>query len=735
MDVKNENAATPLCPDTPQTGEIVRFRVAELDCAEEIRQLRQALENEPGIVELEFDIFKNRMTVTYDAAVSSPERILEQVAGLGMHASPWDDQPTVEAARGWRQHPQLILAVLSGTSLLVGLGIHIRLSGSLLAALGYGVESVVPWGARLAYSASIVAGVWSVAPKAWSALRRARPDMNLLMIVAVTGAVALGEWFEAATVSFLFCVALLLEHWSMGRARRAIGALMDLSPVTARRVGSDGGVEEVPVDSVAVGTIVAIRPGEKIPLDGLVLRGESSVNEAPITGESVPASKQPGDEVFAGTINEEGAFQFETTRRAGETTLARIVHLVEQAQASRAPSQQWVERFAAYYTPAMMVLSLAIVLVPPLLMGAEWAEWIYRGLVVLVIACPCALVISTPVSIVSSLTAAARQGVLIKGGQHLEDCAQLRAIAFDKTGTLTEGKPVVQTVVPVNGYTREQVLEIAAAMESQSTHPLARAILRLAAEEGVIAPETTDHRLLSGRGAEAIIDGTLCWIGSHRLMHERSRETAEIHALALELEDAGHSAIALGNDKTVFGLIGVADRIRDDAAHAIAALRRTGLERIEMLTGDNEETARAVAEQTGVSNYRAECLPEDKLRSIEKLREECGAVAMVGDGVNDAPAMAVATVGIAMGAAGTDTAIETADIALMSDDLTRLPWLIAHARRTLSIIRQNITFALGIKFAFVALTMIGAASLWMAIAADMGASLLVIFNGLRLLRD
>ena len=715
-------------PDQPEKSDssgarrTAEFRVAELDCAEEVRQLEQAVGRQPGIIELKFDIFKSRMTAVYDDAVTDPDQITARISEIGMRAQPWSAESTRDALPWWQQSPTW-LAAFSAIALCLGAAIHLTQSA--------GTASV--WISRSAYAAAILAALWQVLPKAYAALRRRQPDMNLLMTVAVIGAIAIDEWLEAATVSFLFCVALLLEHWSMGRARRAITALMDLSPPTARCIDADGNSETLPVEEVALGTLISVRPGEKIPLDGVIRAGQSSINEAPITGESQPVDKQPGQEVFAGTINETGALDIEVTHLASDSTLARIARLVEDAQAARAPSQQWVERFAQYYTPAMMVLALALAVIPPWLFGANWDDWIYRGLVVLVIACPCALVISTPVSIVSALTAAARQGVLIKGGRFLEACAAIGTIAFDKTGTVTAGKPEVQTVAPVNSYSREELLGIAAALEAQSSHPIARAIRHFAASENISAPDVTDHQLLTGRGVEAKLNGADYWLGSHRLVHERADEAADVHNQALEMEDAGHTVIAVGTDNRIIGLISVADAPRDIAADVVTALRQAGVKRIDILTGDNEATANAVAQAIGVDNVRAECLPEDKLAYIQQLAAEGERVSMVGDGVNDAPALAAATVGIAMGAMGTDTAIETADVALMSDDLSRIPWLIRHARRTLAIVRQNIFFALGLKLVFILLTMVGLSSLWMAIAADMGASLLVIFNGLRLL--
>ncbi len=559
--------------------------------------------------------------------------------------------------------------------------------------------------------------------------------MNLLMLVAVIGAIGIGEWFEAATVSFLFALALLLEKWSVGRARRAIGALMELSPDLARVVDPETNrTRELPVGDVPVGALVRIRPGDKVPLDGEVLEGSTSIDQAAITGESMPVPKNEGDEVYAGTVNGTGTLEVRVTKAAGKTALAAIIRLVAEAQARRSPSEQWVDRFARYYTPIMMGLAVAVAILPPLLAGASWAVWFYRALVLLVIACPCALVISTPVSVVAGLASAARAGVLIKGGNHLEAPAAFRAIAFDKTGTLTHGRPQVQRIVGLNGHTEAEVLARASALEVDSSHPLALAVLEEAQKRAVPYGRAESVTTLPGKGAEGDIDGRRFWIGSHRLMEEKGAETPEFHQLASEMEDAGHSLVAVGNDDHICGLLGVADGIRDGTAAVFDELRELGVPELVMLTGDNEGTARAVAEATGLEDYRAELLPPEKVAAVAGLRERFASVAMVGDGVNDAPALATATAGIAMGAAGTDAAIETADIALMSDDLSRLPWLVRHSRRVLRVIRQNIFFSLAVKAAFIALAALGMATLWMAIAADMGASLLVVANGLRLLR-
>ncbi|MGE5517142.1 MAG: heavy metal translocating P-type ATPase [Bacteroidota bacterium] len=646
--------------------------------------------------------------------------IIDAVARTGMKAVPWSSADAGQD-QDRRRKTQAILAAASGA--VTGLG-------ALVDTFGSGA-----FGARVAFAAAILIGLWVVLPKAWLAVRRVRPDMNLLMSVAVVGAVALGDWLEAATVSFLFALSLAMESWSAGRARRAIAALMDLTPPSARVRQADGSEVDMAPDQVPVGAVFVVHPGESIPLDGRVCAGESSVDQAPITGESLPVAKAPGAEVFAGTINGDGVLEVENTKAAGDTTLARVTRLVADAQSRRSATERWVDKFAAIYTPIVMAIALAMLLGPPLLLGADWGEWIYRALVLLVIACPCALVISTPVTVVASMAAAARAGVLVKGGEYLESPARLKVIAFDKTGTVTEGRLAVETVVPLNGHGEADLLARAAALEARSTHPIARAILAHAAAKGVNPVPADNVQAIPGKGATGIIEGRSYWLGSHRYLEERGGETPDIHALAEQLEAGGQSVVVIGSDHHVCGLIALSDSIRPEAAAALAALRRAGVERLVMLTGDNSATAERIAAGLGIDEVRAELLPEDKVKAVEDLVARHGTVAMVGDGVNDAPAMVKASLGIAMGAAGTDTAIETADLALMSDDLGRLAWLVGHSRRMQAVLRQNISFALGIKALFTVLAFAGIATLWGAIAADMGASLLVVFNGLRMLRQ
>lgn len=721
--------------EAPQSG--MDFRIRGMDCAEECAILRR--EVGPlvgGDDKLSFDILRGRMSVS--GAVAAPaDAVIQAVARTGMRAEAWTAADVTRApgeeARARRRRTMLTAASgVFGAAAFATHALQVGGIGDALGSEGIGVTHAVPWVARILYLVSIVCGTWYILPRAWSAARSLRPDMNLLMVIAVIGAMIIGEWFEAATVAFLFAVSLALEAWSVGRARRAVEALLAIAPDTVRVI-EDGGTREVPAKKALVGSVFLVKPGERIALDGVVQRGISGVNQAPITGESIPVSKEPGAPVFAGTINGDGALEVESTRLADETTLANIIRMVGQAQTRRAPTEQWVERFARIYTPTVFLFAIVIALVP-LLSGGAWNDWLYRALVLLVIGCPCALVISTPVSIVAALAAAAKHGVLIKGGVYVEAPARLRAIAMDKTGTLTEGHPVVAEIVAGEGHSERELLAIASGLEAQSDHPLARAIVGHAAAQGVEPSAAADFRIVQGKGAMGTIAGRQYWLGSHRYLEERGVETPDIHAALETMASSGRTVVVIGEESHVCGFITLADPVRATARAAVEELKRAGIEHVIMLTGDNGPTARTIAGQVGITEIRAELLPQDKVAAVEQLVERYGTVAMIGDGVNDAPAMARATFGVAMAAAGSDAAIETADVALMADDLSRVPWLVRHSRRSVAIIRQNIALSLGVKVAFVLLTLNGFASLWAAIAADMGVSLLVIGNALRLLR-
>lgn len=562
-------------------------------------------------------------------------------------------------------------------------------------------------------------------------------DMKTLMTIAVIGAAFIGEWGEGATVVILFAISEALETYSMDKARQSIRSLMDIAPKEAliRRGNQEMMVE---VDDIQLGDIMIVKPGQKIAMDGIVVKGLSSVNQAAITGESVPVAKNAEDEVFAGTLNEEGLLEVKVTKHVDDTTIAKIIHLVEEAQSERAPSQAFVDKFAKYYTPLIMLIALGVAVVPPLFFGADWDTWIYQGLAALVVGCPCALVISTPVAIVTAIGNAAKNGVLIKGGIHLEEMGAIKAIAFDKTGTLTKGIPMVTDYLPQSHANSNELLSIAASLEKGSQHPLASAIMKKAEDENAAYQDISieEFSSITGKGIKGIFQNQMYYVGSPNLFEELLSNgiPSELKATIAYLQKQGKTVMAAGTPKEVLGLIAVADVLRENSKNVIGNLHSMGIQKTIMLTGDNEGTANAIGEQVGVSDIKAELLPQDKLRYIKDLRKKYDRVAMVGDGVNDAPALAASTVGIAMGGAGTDTALETADIALMADDLGKLPFTVKLSRKALSIIKQNITFSLGIKLVALLLVIPGWLTLWIAIFADMGATLIVTLNGLRLLR-
>lgn len=588
------------------------------------------------------------------------------------------------------------------------------------------------WSTPIFIIGAIVGSVFP-AQRAWTSITRGSLDINVLMMIAVVGAIVIRQYEEAAMVVSLFALAQWLEAQSLDRARQAIGSLIDNAPVDVL-VRDAAGERRVSIEQVDPGAVMIVRPGEKLALDGIVRDGRSDVNQAPITGESLPVEKAEGDEVFAGTINGHGALTVAVTRRRADTTLARIVHLVESAQARRAPLQQFIDRFAAWYTPAIVILAMLVAAVPLVVSGQSGDVWVYRALVLLVVSCPCALVISTPVSIVSALAGAARHGVLVKGGIHLERLAGVKVVAFDKTGTVTTGRLTVDAVQPIDGHTADDVLKIAASIESQSEHPIAAAITTEALSRGFAAVEASGVRALPGLGVEGMVGGASIVCGTPRLFSERRLLTPKVTSLANEVIARGMSPVVVARDGKAVGVIGVKDRPKHDAASVISDLRAQGVSRVAMITGDHDAAARATGSQLGVDEVRSGQLPADKVEAVERLRASHGAVAMVGDGVNDAPALAAADVGIVMGAMGSDAALETADIALMTDELLKVPYAIRLSRATLANIRVNVALSVGLKLAFIVLAVSGVATLWMAVLADTGASALVVANAVRLRR-
>lgn len=692
------------------------FHVSGMCCIDEEMLIRRKLDSLKGVEKFKFNLVSQKLTVEHTCPKQEVIKALHQA---GFHAR--SDASMGAPKSFWEMHSGLVFTSVSGLLTIIGL---------ILSQLGAAEGVTIPL-----FLGAILSGGWRIAWRGLLAAKNLTLDMNFLMTIAAIGAMAIGEWVEAAAVVFLFSLALLLESYSIERTRRAVRSLMASSPALA--TVKRGSVEQsVLVEHVLIGDVLVIRPGEYIPLDGMVLTGHSFVNQAPITGESSPSEKKPGDTVYAGTLNERGALEIRVTALAPDSMLARITQMVEEAHAQRAPSQTFVERFAAYYTPAVIGVGALIAIVPPVLFAEPFEDWFYRALVLLVIACPCALVISTPVTIVSGLTNAARRGILIKGGRYLEEIGQIGAVAFDKTGTLTEGVPRVTDVIPLNSLSPAEIITLTAAIEAKSEHHLASAVLRKAYEENARLDNITYEHFesITGRGIEAIIDGVRYVVGNHDLIEERGICSPKVEEILQRLEGEAKTAIILGTETEVLGVIAIADDLRQETANLVRDLHRVGVQEVIMLTGDNAGTARAIARKTGIDEFHASVLPHQKVERIKDLRKLHGRVAMVGDGVNDAPALAASTIGIAMGTAGTDAALDSADIVLMSDDLPKISYLMSLSKKTLSIIKQNIALALLTKLVFLVLGLFGVATLWMAILADDGAALIVIINGLRVLR-
>ncbi len=685
-------------------------------CADDEVLIRKKLNSVSGIEQFTFNLISQKLTVKHSCP---KEDIINGLHEAGFQAKTDISKEGPESL--WSRHSGLISTSSAGLFTFVAI---------VLEHAGASSSATIPL-----FLVAIFVGGWKIGWRGFNAAKNMALDMNFLMTVATIGAVIMEKWSEAAAVIVLFSLALLLESYSLERTRKAVRSLMVGSP--KRATVKRGAFEQsVPLEEVTIGETLVIRPGEYIPLDGEIIGGYSFVNQAAITGESMPVEKNPGDAVYAGTLNERGSLDMRVTKLAPDTMLARIIHLVEEAQAQRAPSQSFVERFAAYYTPIVIGIAALLAVVPPLFLAEPFGQWFYRALVLLVIACPCALIISTPVTIVTGLTNSARHGVLIKGGRYLEEIGKVNAIAFDKTGTLTEGTPCVTEVIPLNTISSRQIIQLTAAIEAKSEHHLAGAVLTKAYEEKVSIDNVTYQHFetLTGRGIQATIDGVSYFVGNHALIEEKGICSPRVEQILQQCESEGKTTIILGTEQEALGIIAIADEIRPEAAHLIADLHMEGIKKVIMLTGDNKGTARSIAQKIGIDEVHAGILPEEKVQRIGALKERYGTVAMVGDGINDAPALAVSNVGIAMGTAGTDVALETADIVLMSDDLAKLSHLMALSRRTIRTIKQNIALALATKLVFLLLGVLGAATLWMAILADDGAALVVVLNGLRVLR-
>lgn len=712
----------------------IDFRVHGMDCSEEVSLLRRELSKVKGLYELHFEIIQARMTVEFDPELTSVSAIQAIVARAGLRCEPWDSESGAAGAvpkfnyRRWLTAASFLFLAAGAAVSAVFHG-----AGFLHLLAHHNHDHKLHADVVALFALAIAAGFAPFAKKAWASLRAFRPDMNLLVGISICGACLLGEWMEGATLAFLFALAAEIESWSASRARQAVSGLFSASPKEAAVLHGDH-EHRIPASDVKSGDRVAVRPGERIPCDGEVTRGESYVDQSLITGESVPVPKQPGSVVFAGTLNSGGYLEVRATRAASDTTVSRILRMVTESTLRRTRAELFIEKFVRIYTPAVFALALMVIGIPPLLLGGDWGHWFYQGMVVLLISCPCALVISTPVTVVSALASAARHGVLIKGGAYLEEAARLKTMVFDKTGVLTAGQPSVVAFMAVDGADPDTALARLAALESRSEHPLGRAILAYAGERGIAPAAAEGFEALPGRGVTAAVEDRLHWAGSVRMMETLGLQAASYRDKIDALEANGCTVVLCGHETEALAAVALSDEVRPEAAHALNALRKAGLKRLAVLTGDSEAAARFATAGLPLDDIRTCLLPEDKAEAIRAYKRLHGPVAMVGDGFNDAPAMAEANVAIAIGPNATDLAVESADIVLMTADLNRLPFLITHARRAARVIRENVAIALGLKLAFLAAAALGSATLWMAIAADMGATLLVTLNALRLLR-
>lgn len=693
-------------------------RIEGLSCTNCAGKFEKNVKQLPGVTSATVNFGASKISVEGQTTIEELEE-----AGAFENLIIRDDQENDEQVRSKESF------IKRNIALIISLGFILV---AVISQLSLGEDHLLT---KALYILAIIIGGFDLFKEGFSDLIKLDFSMESLMTIAIIGAAFIGEWAEGSIVVILFAISEALERFSMDKARQSIRSLMDIAPKEAliRR----NNVEQlVSVDKIDIDDIMIIKPGQKIAMDGLVINGHSSVNQAAITGESVPVEKQLDDEVFAGTLNEEGVLEVKVTKKVTDTTIAKIIHLVEEAQGERAPAQAFVDKFAKYYTPFIIIMALLIVVVPPLFFGGDWNKWLYQGLSILVVGCPCSLVISTPVSIVSAIGNAAKNGVLVKGGVYLEEIGHLRAIAFDKTGTLTKGKPVVTDFIATSSETDINYLSIISSLESLSQHPLASAILNEADKTNVDykSIQIEDFQSITGKGLTGIHQNIRYYIGSPKLFSASVIEETAVKVQYRKFQEQGKTAMYFGTDEQILGVIAVADEVRDSSAAVISELHKLSIEHTIMLTGDNTKTAESIGKQLGVTEIKGDLMPQEKLDSIKALRTTYNKVAMVGDGINDAPALAASTVGIAMGGAGTDTALETADVALMGDDLQKLPFIVRLSRQTLKVIKQNITFSLGIKLLALLLVIPGWLTLWIAIVADMGATLLVTLNGLRLMK-
>ncbi len=704
------------------------FDIPKMDCPAEEVLIRNRLSSMKEISFLEFNLLQQRLTVTHSLETIEP--IKKALKEIGMELENKDSYCGHKAkdhreqlhVKNSTSNKKWVLLAISGIAAFCAEIISFMYSKESSAiVIILSIFSIL-----LSGKETFIKGI--------RAVRNFTLNINFLMTIAVTGAILIGQWPEAAMVTCLFAIAEMIEKYSLDKARNAIRSLIEITPETATVKNENGEWEKQEVSIVTIDQVIWVKPGERIPLDGIIITGKSSVNQAPITGESMPVSKNIGDQVFAGSINEQGSFEFKVTTAQNDTTLARIIRAIQQAQSERAPTERFIDQFSKYYTPAMVIIAIFVAIVPPLFYGAAYDIWLYKALVLLVIACPCALVISTPVTVVSGLASAAKQGILVKGGAYLELGHKLKVIALDKTGTLTLGKPVVTDIIPLNNFEEHKLLKIAASLNNHSDHPIARAVVarwnNSKQQEELF--KVSEFKSITGRGVSGIIDGLHYFLGNHRLIEEKNICNINVELSLTMLEKESKTTMVLCTDKEAIAVFAVADALRETSVEALKSLRDLKVIPI-MMTGDNAMTAKAIAIRVGINDIRANLLPEDKLSEITKLLEQYKVVGMVGDGINDAPALAKSSIGFAMGAAGTDTAIETADVALMEDNLNKLPFFISLSKKTTQILAQNISLSISIKLIFFVLALIGKSTLWMAVFADMGASLIVVFNGLRLL--